>query len=261
MTEESAAVRLEHYREAWREALGVENSEFPDRQRMEQVWSWSDYVAQACLRDPQLLSDLHTDGLLDRCRANGEMADALATLLAAVDDEAGLEAVLRRFRRREMVRIIWRDLSGIADLDETLEELSELADICIRQALDRLYDWAVAKSGVPRNAHGEPQQLIVLGMGKLGARELNLSSDIDLIYCFPEHGHTDGRREIENERFFTRIGRQLANLLSRQDTSTAARCPPCAGFASAWCRLPACQRSKALSAEAPYRRSWPPHHD
>ena len=218
MTEESAAARLERYREAWQQVPGVMDREtaFPDVGRMEQVWAWSDYVAKACLRDPQLLAGLHTEGLLDRCREQGEMAAALAQMLHDADEEVLLESALRRFRRREMVRIIWRALAGLADLDETLDELSELADICIRQALDRMYAWAVAKSGVPRNAGGEPQQLIVLGMGKLGARELNLSSDIDLIYCFPEHGHTDGRREIENEQFFTRIGRQLANVLSKQ---------------------------------------------
>ena len=218
MTEESAAARLERYREAWQQAPGVMDREtaFPDVGRMEQVWAWSDYVAKACLRDPQLLAGLHTEGLLDRCREPGEMAAALAQMLRDADEEVLLESALRRFRRREMVRIIWRDLAGLADLDETLDELSELADICVRQALDTLTAWAVAKSGVPRNAAGEPQQLIVLGMGKLGARELNLSSDIDLIYCFPEHGHTDGRREIENEQFFTRLGRQLANVLSKQ---------------------------------------------
>jgi glutamate-ammonia-ligase adenylyltransferase len=218
MTEESAAARLQRYREAWQQVPGVMDGEtaFPDLGRTQQVWAWSDYVAKACLRDPQLLAGLHAEGLLDRCREQGEMAAALAVMLRDADEEALLESALRRFRRREMVRIIWRDLSGLADLDETLDELSELADVCIRQALERLTAWAVAKSGVPRNAAGEPQQLIVLGMGKLGARELNLSSDIDLIYCFPEHGHTDGRREIENEQFFTRIGRQLANVLSKQ---------------------------------------------
>ncbi|MCB1799918.1 MAG: bifunctional glutamine synthetase adenylyltransferase/deadenyltransferase, partial [Gammaproteobacteria bacterium] len=127
-----------------------------------------------------------------------------------------LEVQLRRFRQREMLRIVWRDLGGLASLDETLEDLSELADVCIRQALECLYGWATAKSGVPRTADGTAQQLIVLGMGKLGARELNLSSDIDLIFCFAEHGRTDGERPLENEQFFTRVGRQLINVLSRQ---------------------------------------------
>jgi len=218
MTEESAALRLQRYRDAWRIAPGVVDSAsvFPDVERMEKVWGWSDYVAQVCLRNPRLLAELHASGLLDRGYHDGEMASALAGLLDGVDDEAALDAGLRRFRRREMVRIIWRDLAGLAPLDETLEDLSELADTCIREALNKLYDWAVAKSGVPRSVDGVAQQLIVLGMGKLGARELNLSSDIDLIFCFPEHGRTDGARALENEQFFTRLGRQLINALSRQ---------------------------------------------
>ncbi len=216
MSEEGAAARLDRYREAWRKAPGVADAGFPDRQRMERVWAWSDYVARACVRDPALLAGLHADGLLDRCREQGEMAAALADVLRDADEEGLLESALRRFRRREMVRIIWRDLAGLAELDETLDELSELADVCVRQALDRLTAWAVARSGTPRSAEGEPQELVVLGMGKLGARELNLSSDIDLIYCFPEHGRTDGRRPVENEQFFTRLGRQLINVLSKQ---------------------------------------------
>lgn len=218
MTEETAATRLERYRNAWRNAPGVVDSTaaFPDVERMETVWRWSDFVAQTCLRNPPLLAGLHGDGLLDRRRDSGEMAGSLAAVLADAADETALESGLRRFRQREMVRIIWRDLAGLASLDETLDELSELADVCIRQALDKLHAWAVAKSGVPRSADGAAQRLIVLGMGKLGARELNLSSDIDLIYCFPEHGRTDGKRPVENEQFFTRLGRQLVNVLSKQ---------------------------------------------
>jgi glutamate-ammonia-ligase adenylyltransferase len=218
MTEESAATRLERYRNAWQETPGVVDlrDKLPDLSAMEQVWAGSDFIAQACLRDPQMLAKLHTDGLLGRTLADGEMAAALAARLAEADDEDGLQRSLREFRRWQMVRIGWRDLTGAATLDETLEDLSELADVCIRQALDRLYAWATDKSGVPRNADGVAQHLIVLGMGKLGARELNMSSDIDLIFCFPDHGHTDGRRQVENEQFFTKLGRQLINALSKQ---------------------------------------------
>ena len=73
MAEESAAARLQRYREAWRQASGGMDGEtaFPDIGRMEQVWAWSDYVAKACLRDPQLLAGLHAEGLLDRRREQG----------------------------------------------------------------------------------------------------------------------------------------------------------------------------------------------
>ncbi|MCG6966786.1 MAG: bifunctional [glutamate--ammonia ligase]-adenylyl-L-tyrosine phosphorylase/[glutamate--ammonia-ligase] adenylyltransferase [Chromatiaceae bacterium] len=218
MNEESAAARLERYRSSWQATPAVAElaPDLPDSGQLEQVWRFSDYVAQVCLRRPQLLADLYRRGLLDRPYLAGEMAGGLAAALQDVADEAALEAVVRRFRQREMVRIIWRDLLGAAPLDETLEDLSELADVCIQQALALLHGWAVARSGVPRSADGAAQQLIVLGMGKLGARELNLSSDIDLIFCFPEHGATDGERPVENEQFFVRLGRQLINVLSRQ---------------------------------------------
>ena len=217
MSEEPAAARLARYLDAWRAAPSVSElaDVLPPLKSITALWAQSDFAAQTCLRDPGALAELQRDGLLDRAYAGGEMADELAWRLEGIDDEDALIAVLRLFRRREMLRIVWRDLGGLASLEETLEDLSELADVCVRQALDRLYDWLVAKSGVPRDSEGRPQHMIVLGMGKLGARELNLSSDIDLIFCFPSHGKTNGRRALENEQFFTRLGRQLIQVLSK----------------------------------------------
>ena len=185
------------------------------RQELEKVWDASDFAARLCLRDPDLLLDLAGSGQLDRELEPEEMGRQLADVLAGVEGEEALLPALRGFRRRQMLRIVWRDISGKAPLEETLEDLSELADQCIRQALARLMDWAVARSGVPRDMDGNPQCLVVLGMGKLGARELNLSSDIDLIFTFPAHGQTDGRRPLSNEQFFTRLGRQLINALGQ----------------------------------------------
>jgi len=218
MEAESAAGRLERYRTAWQELPDeVRQADHSlELQQLEQVWAFSDFAAQTCLRHPDVIVDLKVAGHLDRAYRDEEMAAALDAALAEVTDEAALRAALRWFRRREMLRIIWRDLLSLASLDETLEDLSELADVCIRQALARLYDWATRKSGVPRGPDGAAQHLIVLGMGKLGARELNMSSDIDLVFCFAEHGQTDGHRALENEQFFTRLGRQLINTLGQQ---------------------------------------------
>lgn len=219
MHEESAAQRLDRYRSAWREALGAADlagALLPATEQIEEVWAASDFVARACVRQPHVVIALHRAGLLESPLESGEMAALLADSLNDVTDEPALELALREFRLAQMLRIVWRDVGGLATLDETLEDLSELADVCIRQALDKLYAWAVEKSGVPRDAEGREQHLIVLGMGKLGARELNLSSDIDLIFCFSEHGRTDGRRPIENEQFFTRLGRQLIGVLGKQ---------------------------------------------
>ena len=178
------------------------------------VWAASEFLARACLRDPDWLPALAQDSLL-RPLAPGEMEAALQDALAGCADEEDLARRLRRFRRHQMVRIVWRDLSRRAPLGETLDELSELADVCIRQALDHLHAWACDQWGVPRDAQGRSQQLVVLALGKLGARELNLSSDIDLLFAFPEHGQTDGRRPQSNEQFFTRLGRRLAGVLAR----------------------------------------------
>lgn len=200
----------------WRTRVDEDFVDDPSfRERLFMVWEASDYVAQACLRYPQLLLDLRNSGRLDRSSGRTELGDGLRDQLHEVADVAMLEQRLRWFRRNEMVRIIWRDITRLASLTETLEDLSELADACVAQALQQLHSWAVSVDGAPLSDEGEPQDLIVLGMGKLGARELNLSSDIDLIFAFPRHGTTGGRRRRPNEEFFTRLGRQLINVLSK----------------------------------------------
>ena len=118
-----------------------------------------------------MLVSLAESGELAASLQPGALGEALHGVLEGVTDEAALAVRLRRFRRRQMVRIIWRDITRRASLAETLEDLSELADISIRQGLDHLYRWAVEKWGTPRSAEGEPQELVVLGMGKLGASE------------------------------------------------------------------------------------------
>ena len=177
------------------------------------VWEASDYVYQQSSRHPQILIELYETKLLEQQFAPGQMRHLLMDALSDVDDENQLSIKLRHFRRQHMVRIIWRDLSRQAGLNETLEDLSELADVCVDEAVKFLFKRAVEKSGMPRDQEGNAQELIVIGMGKLGARELNLSSDIDLIFCYPERGQTDGRRSLDNEQFFTRLARQVIKVI------------------------------------------------
>jgi len=183
---------------------------------LKRVWEASDYVAQSCMRDPGLLFDLLDTGGLYSIFEQGEAAHRLHKELESVADEEPLHRVLRQFRRAQMVRIIWRDIAGIAPLAETLEDLSSLADACVDQALELLYQWAVEKHGVPRDQDGVQQQMLVLGLGKLGARELNLSSDIDLIFAYPQSGEVDGGRTLSNEQFFLRLGQQLIKAIGTQ---------------------------------------------
>src|SRR5690606_30848872 len=105
-------------------------------------------------------------------------------------------AALRHHRLREMLRIAWRDLAGWATLAETLAETSDFADAAISIATDFAAADLARTYGQPQGPDGAPQPLIVLGMGKLGGGELNFSSDIDLIFLFPEKGATSGARSI-----------------------------------------------------------------
>ena len=180
------------------------------------VWEWSEYARQSFMRDRGLLPTLIASGDLRKTHATEEFAKRLLTRLNGVKEETALHRELRLFRRYEMVRIIWRDLTGWAPLAETLEDLSALAEVCIQQALELLYAWATTKQGMPSDEAGVQQQLLVLGMGKLGARELNLSSDIDLIFVYPSHGHVAGGRHLTNEQFFTRLSQQLIKALGSQ---------------------------------------------
>jgi len=180
------------------------------------VWEASDFVVRACRQQPRMFLDLLDSGDLARRLQPGELEQRLEAALAGIADEAALSQVLRVFRRCQMVRIVWRDLAGIAPLAETLEDLTALADACITSSLTHLYDWTTGELGIPLNEEGEQQRLIVLGMGKLGARELNLSSDIDLIFVYPEDGQIEGGRRLTNEQFFIRLCQRLVQALNAQ---------------------------------------------
>ncbi len=127
--------------------------------------------------------------------------------------EAQILEELRKWRRREMVRIAWRDLAGWAHLDETFADLTAFADAAIRSACEFARLQLVARYGDPCSAGGVVQPLVIIAMGKLGGGELNFSSDVDLVLLFPEHGETNGARSIANEEFFTRLGQGLVRLL------------------------------------------------
>lgn len=184
------------------------------QQQLRKVWGCSDFCMQAALRYPLMMEDLQASGDLTRSYQPGEMLYALKKAFADGDDEASLNRCLRQFRRREMVRIAWRDISGMAELNEVTDDLSDLADATLQLAHDCHYQWISQRFGVPRSAQGEPLEMVILGMGKLGARELNYSSDVDLIFAYPEQGQTDGEvRNQSNEEFFRQLGQKIIQAL------------------------------------------------
>jgi glutamate-ammonia-ligase adenylyltransferase len=173
----------------------------------------SDFVARTCAQHVEVLGELIDSGDLFRTYESGELARRVARELAGVADEAALKARLRVLRRREMLRVALRDLGGWAELPEVLATLSELADACIEGALEHLEPWAAARYGAPVGADGSPLRLVVLALGKLGGRELNFSSDIDLMFAYPEEGETVGPKRISHHEFFVRLGQTLINAL------------------------------------------------
>jgi len=174
----------------------------------------SQFVAESCARDAALWADLVAGETL---YATVNREDFYTEALAAytVTSEAELMVLLRRFRRCEMVRIAWRDIAGWVSVEETLSDLSALADACVQYALDFLHVQATQQWGVPVLSNGKEQRLVVLAMGKLGGEELNFSSDIDLIYCYAESGElTAGKKQLDYSDFFSRLAKKLTRVLS-----------------------------------------------
>lgn len=211
-------------RQSWRTALDALTDDarhpfqaWPEARLLafDRVCAASDFVADQVSRDPLMLLNLAESGELERSFAPGELLGhiANAVIQAASDDELGRN--LRRQRTRQQVRIIWRDLTRQADLVETCRDLSDMADGCIDLAYKWLYERHCQQFGVPTGRRtGEAQQMVILGMGKLGAVELNLSSDIDLIFAYPEGGETQGvKRPLDNQEFFIRLGQRLIKAL------------------------------------------------
>ena len=194
------------------ESLGLEipeNNDFVNS--LPKVWCCSLFVAENCLQSPALINNLVSSDDLFSAERRQNYSDFLQSF--TVDSVKTLMIVLRQFRCREMVRIAWRDLAGWSDLDETLSDLTELAEVCIQFALDYLYQQACDKKGVPTLQDGTPINIVVIGMGKLGAWELNYSSDIDLIFAYAEDGVLNDAKETTYGEFFSRLCQSLVKVL------------------------------------------------
>ncbi len=151
------------------------------------------------MRQPELLDSLDAAP----CDAPSLPADA----------EADWPVRLRRWRAACSTRLVWRDVHGLDDVDATLAGASRIAEQALQAGTAALSASLAARHGVVRAADGTAQSLVVFGLGKLGGRELNFSSDVDLVYAYPEPGTSDGARPLDAEAWFTRLGQRLAQLL------------------------------------------------
>ena len=174
---------------------------------------------QATLDHSRFLANLliTRPGLIDELAAAWTAPLSAGQLLAALEpaatDDDTLKSQLRRLRQRAMAHIALRDLCGLAPLSEVVESMTLLADVTTNFALDHHHRQLAATYGEPLDGAGQPQRLLIIGMGKLGGRELNVSSDVDYIFVYPSEGDTAGPRRIENYDFFTRLGKRVIAAL------------------------------------------------
>jgi len=200
---------LHSLQEVWKNPGGMPGGVFP-KTKLLRLHAASPWSAEKLAQHPQWFIELLARFPLESPPAREDLERQV--------EQTDLDTGLRHFRNREMLRIIWRDLNEKADIRETLHDLSLLAETCTQYALDKLHRQLSGQHGSPLCEDGTEARFVVLAMGKLGGGELNLSSDIDLIFFHTGHGRTAGnkldRGRISNEQFFNRLGQRLIKCLS-----------------------------------------------
>jgi glutamate-ammonia-ligase adenylyltransferase len=182
---------------------------------VDSILPYSRYAQRLLASEPALRMELEKN--LEHPFLAAEMRRFLDANAATAHDEAGLQQLLRSLRKKVMLRLLARDLGGLGDLDEVMRSMTDLGEIAIRFALELQQSWLTDpdRYGCPRGREKNAfQEMLVVAMGKLGGGELNVSSDVDLIFAYPEDGETDGRRSISNQDFFIRLGRRLIASLN-----------------------------------------------
>jgi len=141
------------------------------------------------------------------------LVEELSAEVTALSDDRAVMTVLRRFKRRETLRISYGDIIRGQRLEVVVRQISFLADAILEAAVRAGRRRLDEKWGVPRRPDGKAARFVVLALGKLGGAELNYSSDIDLVFLFDEDGQTDGQRSLSNLEYFERLARQVIKLI------------------------------------------------
>tara|TARA_B100000700_G_scaffold77544_1_gene86988 strand:- start:25 stop:2979 length:2955 start_codon:yes stop_codon:yes gene_type:complete len=191
---------------------------------LKQAFSRSAFLAETLIQKPSFVSRIVEHY---RPLENSEELQSVGTTISsdyhtALDDklqgvvsEDDLMQVLREFRNKEMARIAFLDVLNKQPIETSLIHVSALADVLISGAYHWLYQHLAARYGKPQS-HGKDMHMYILGMGKLGGKELNFSSDIDLIFAYPEKGETQGgRKSLEHQQFFTKVAQKLIQALNK----------------------------------------------
>jgi glutamate-ammonia-ligase adenylyltransferase len=179
--------------------------------RLARLIACSEFAGRVVIREWNWFRDMLERNALDEAPDFSTTGGLFEPSQGQGGDDVGVR--LRRSRDRHLVHILWRDLNCDAELQESLSALSGLADGLIRHALDYAATEFRKRFGDVIGPSGEVVPLLILAMGKLGGRELNFSSDVDLIFLHPEDGTSDGARSLSAHQYFTRLSRQVIGLL------------------------------------------------
>ena len=180
------------------------------------LFGTSDYLARIFKDHPELLDRLLLTGHARRQMTAGQLRQHLQSRLAPLepdDTEARLRA-LGRFRNEEVLRVGLHDIAGTLGQQQVWAQLSDLADVLLQELFGMVLDDTRRRYGTPRREDGGEAPLAVLGLGKLGSRELTYASDLDLVFVYSGAGETDGERQVDNAEFYARAAQRLIRALS-----------------------------------------------
>ncbi|WP_051639513.1 bifunctional [glutamate--ammonia ligase]-adenylyl-L-tyrosine phosphorylase/[glutamate--ammonia-ligase] adenylyltransferase [Succinivibrio dextrinosolvens] len=178
------------------------------------VLALSEFVSNTIYSYPKECCQLIEQGALDDPSFHIEPAPYVKEYVDDKLSDFDLKRRLRVLRKIHYMAIAWRDLCGFADINEVFEKLSSLAEAVVLRLLEVVRSQLKKVYGDAFDSDGSPLPLLVIGMGKLGGRELNFSSDIDLIFTYPMEGETSGPRVVTFREFFSKIVQRMANFLS-----------------------------------------------
>ncbi len=185
-----------------------------------QIFSTSQYLSDVLVSDPESFDLLRlTEG---KPVGRQALIDDVVAEVEALDHELAVLRALRRFKRREMLRIAYGDIVCGQSLHTVTTQISFLADAILEGALRAAGRRLGAQRGTPLHGDGQPAHFVVLGLGKLGGRELNYSSDIDLVFLYDEEGRTGGPRSVSNSEFFEQLAREIVRLVAEPTDLGAA---------------------------------------
>ncbi|ASG65222.1 bifunctional [glutamate--ammonia ligase]-adenylyl-L-tyrosine phosphorylase/[glutamate--ammonia-ligase] adenylyltransferase [Idiomarina piscisalsi] len=211
-----------HSESAWERFIEVNNVSItePQQQLLRSLFAVSPFIARVAERYPtQLLTDFFASDNDISLDSSDTYESSLRRLLEECKDDRRAKYKLREYRHCIMAKLAAADILGQLSLSEALEHFSVFADAAIQESLQWAFKRLQEKHGTPIGSNGETMPMLVIGMGKLGGKELNFSSDIDLIFAYPEQGETQGPgRNLEHSVFYKRLAQLLIALL---DETTA----------------------------------------